>query len=741
MNAKNHSTENANQALDSMKTILSLFLLLLPCAVVRGQAVASAAPFVKAHFVAADGGPCAGCLLWSYAAGTTIPQATYTTTAGNVANTNPAHLDGAGYVDIFLGPSPYKFILETAAIPGQHGHGAVVWTEDNITNSAQLASVAYLPPYTGGITRTSTSKWAEEVSVQDFGADPTGVVDSSGSFQAAINVGASSRGGVAAKIPCGSYTLGSTVTMALPTQSLIGENESCVHLNYIGTASAIVWQMSPFTITPAGEMSGFTLSCLSAAQNGILSGQIVGSYWHDINVVNCTASGAAGIHLHNAGNLTTWTERNDFINVSVGGLASGYNTIGLLMDSDVPGNSFGYNRFIDLKINASTGGIGLYFKSGFFYNSILNGVCNIDNNVAGSVGAICVRSSANWDSNYTILNGEFQNSGAGTGTPYSVQVDAGGKFANIGGQVSVFAPGGGLSAFNNLAGASGVPSVTVHQQRQPDWDTGTYTLGSLGATTPWTAFRDNGPAALGILEGSNAASPFVSMFNFSGNKFLIGKTAAASALGTMTEVASFDTGGNLFNSGAIWGAGITSGTTDANFKLDINGAALIRGPNAPDGGEPKLPLVTGYKTGANWAGAGSAFFTRSGTGIQEQIQLSDQNGQSGLGSVVDTNVAHPMGWCYGVDPACFEWYSKAFNTPLSSGNKIASLSSGGNFTQNGNTIQIGGPGGPIWQSANGGPSGACTSGSIYTNRTGSGAPSTDTLFVCIGSAWRAASIP
>ena len=45
-----------------------------------------------------NGAPLAGGLIYTYAAGTTTPQATYTTSAGTTAHTNPIVLNSAGRV-------------------------------------------------------------------------------------------------------------------------------------------------------------------------------------------------------------------------------------------------------------------------------------------------------------------------------------------------------------------------------------------------------------------------------------------------------------------------------------------------------------------------------------------------------------------------------------------------------------------------------------------------------------------
>ncbi|GEM_PF-1953119 len=72
-----------------------------------------------------DGEPLAGGLLYSYAAGTTTPKATYTTAAGDVENSNPVVLDAYGRAVIFISGA-YKFVLQDA-------DGVTIETTDNVT--------------------------------------------------------------------------------------------------------------------------------------------------------------------------------------------------------------------------------------------------------------------------------------------------------------------------------------------------------------------------------------------------------------------------------------------------------------------------------------------------------------------------------------------------------------------------------------------------------------------------------
>ena len=75
-----------------------------------------------------NGVPLAGGLLYTYSAGTSTPQTTYTTSAGSIANSNPIVLDSAGRVatEIWLtNAQAYKFILQNAS-------AVQVWSFDNI---------------------------------------------------------------------------------------------------------------------------------------------------------------------------------------------------------------------------------------------------------------------------------------------------------------------------------------------------------------------------------------------------------------------------------------------------------------------------------------------------------------------------------------------------------------------------------------------------------------------------------
>jgi len=96
---------------------------------------------VGAQFFNNDGVVLAGGLIYSYLAGTSTLTATYTTSAGNIAHSNPITLDSAGRVpggEIWLtNGASYKFILKDSA-------SNLLGTYDNISpiNDAAFTRIA-----------------------------------------------------------------------------------------------------------------------------------------------------------------------------------------------------------------------------------------------------------------------------------------------------------------------------------------------------------------------------------------------------------------------------------------------------------------------------------------------------------------------------------------------------------------------------------------------------------------------
>lgn len=169
--------------------------------------------------------PLVGGKLFTYAAGTTNPQATYVDSSQTTQNTNPVILNFRGEAFVWLDPSlTYKFALQDI-------FGNLIWTEDNIpggfgalpisaslipnpTNTFSLGNsthswtnvylgpnalpafdaasgnIGYYartpPEITAGVTPTNFVYAPGDI--RRYGADPTGTADSTTAIQKAISV-------------------------------------------------------------------------------------------------------------------------------------------------------------------------------------------------------------------------------------------------------------------------------------------------------------------------------------------------------------------------------------------------------------------------------------------------------------------------------------------------------------------------------------------------------------------------
>lgn len=119
--------------------------------------MAGLTPSPKQQIFGTDGLPLVGGKIYTYAAGTTTPIATYTDFGAGTANTNPIILDSYGQANIWLvNTTGYKFVVKTA-------EDVLLYTVDNISIPLDLTSFAAPPPIgnttpnTGAFTTLSAS--------------------------------------------------------------------------------------------------------------------------------------------------------------------------------------------------------------------------------------------------------------------------------------------------------------------------------------------------------------------------------------------------------------------------------------------------------------------------------------------------------------------------------------------------------------------------------------------------------
>lgn len=185
---------------------------------------ATLSPAPKLQFFDANGNPLVGGKLYSYAAGTTTPLATYIDYNGSATNTNPVILDSRGEANVWLSSSYYKLKLTDS-------NNVEIWTVDNIGGFATMADmtaainavlaslaasggsalVGFIQAGTGAVATTVQAKLRQVISVKDFGAVGDDSHDDTTNIQAAIDYANSIGGDV--YFPAGTYKITNALTI------------------------------------------------------------------------------------------------------------------------------------------------------------------------------------------------------------------------------------------------------------------------------------------------------------------------------------------------------------------------------------------------------------------------------------------------------------------------------------------------------------------------------------------------
>ena len=262
---------------------------------------------VAAQFFDNDGNVLSGGKIFTYLAGTSTPSATYTTSAGSIAHTNPIILDSSGRVpsgQVWLTDGiQYKFVIKNSS-------DTLIGTYDNIVgiNDVDASQVSYTPAGTGAQTTNVQEKLRQIVSVLDF-IDPTlhaaikaktSVVDLSTQLQAAINsVGVT--GGLL-YIPAGQYCYSTGLIINAVLVGLQGDGKFVSILKYTGTGTAlksIGWDDNNANLF-SPTISQIQILGNSNAVNGIWVSDTAEGSLNDIFVSGFTGNGAVGVLLYSA---------------------------------------------------------------------------------------------------------------------------------------------------------------------------------------------------------------------------------------------------------------------------------------------------------------------------------------------------------------------------------------------------------------------------------------------------------
>ena len=332
---------------------------------------------VASQFFDNNGAPLSGGKIYTYVAGTTTPKTTYTSSAGSTPHTNPIILDSAGRVpggEIWLtNLTTYKFVIKTST-------EVLIGTYDNIFTFLDASQITYTPAGTGAITTTVQSKLREVVSIDDFGADPTGIDNSSTAIN---NSFAQSPIGVVT-VPFGNYLtapitvpkwgklwgMGSTFTpssnsaavVTLATGASFGQTnwQEVRDLNIDGTGKTGV----------TGILATFATEYIAGTVIDNVRVSNVDEVCFDLSdtqfgrfrnlVATAGSNNSIGYSIH-SGDSTGGSNSNEFY-----GIVAAYQKVGILIDGTGPWGSIA-NNFYNAQINSNSVGLAMFSAQANFY--------------------------------------------------------------------------------------------------------------------------------------------------------------------------------------------------------------------------------------------------------------------------------------------------------------------------------------------------------------------------------------
>lgn len=274
-------------------------------------------PSPKMQFFDINGEPLVGGKVYTYTAGTTTPEATFTDDTGGSSNTNPVILDSRGEANIWLGGANYKFKLTDA-------NDVEIWTVDYISAPVSGAS----PTLSGNVAiDTNSSSPALKITqtgtgyalrVQDS-ADPDAtstVIDNTGR----IGIGTVSPselldvsgGNIALTSAAGTLYAKITPTNTETTLNADGARDlvfSTAGVERARAGASLGFSAPTFTATTS--LSTDTISERTAAAGVTIDGvllkdSLIGGVYRPITAATVVSSGASHATF---GSIPSWVKR------------------------------------------------------------------------------------------------------------------------------------------------------------------------------------------------------------------------------------------------------------------------------------------------------------------------------------------------------------------------------------------------------------------------------------------------
>jgi len=236
-------------------------------------------PQPKMQFTTAAGVPLSGGKVYTYIAGTTTPQATFTDYTGATPNTNPVILNSRGEANIWLGGALYKFKLTDA-------NDVEIWTVDYI--SAPTSAVS--PVLSGNVTIDSDTP-GPALKITQTGTGPVlRVQDSADPDATPFIIDNAGNVGIGTAVPAAALDIA------------VNSASSAVRITQTGAGSAFRVDdetnpdPSPFIITSAGDVgigNASPSAKLDVTGNAVISGNAVVSGNTTVSGVVAVGAGTA----------------------------------------------------------------------------------------------------------------------------------------------------------------------------------------------------------------------------------------------------------------------------------------------------------------------------------------------------------------------------------------------------------------------------------------------------------------
>jgi len=229
-------------------------------------------PNGKQQFIDSNGNPLASGKVYYYIPSTTTFKNTYQDPALTILNTNPIQLDANGQC-IAYGNGSYRqqvYDVNNNLIWDQESDAPLSISDLEVAAGATY--IGYQEGQSNSVVRTVAQKLQESVSVLDFGADPTGTVDSATAIQSAINSNKS------VYFPSGTYLCSAQITKTTGFFHIYGDGANITEIQFTSSVAG----NAGFNFTQQNDLNyakvtGLTLSTSTGYVSGKTALYINGS--------------------------------------------------------------------------------------------------------------------------------------------------------------------------------------------------------------------------------------------------------------------------------------------------------------------------------------------------------------------------------------------------------------------------------------------------------------------------------